>query len=92
VTLALAVITVGLVIVGVWSLLQTRHALKQTQDAIELSRAEVREAHRPVLAPVNDTSRMIVQSSNAKPHLMGVPQFDGEALLVPLANVGLDRR
>jgi hypothetical protein len=51
-TLALAMVTVGSVVLA-W------RALRQTRDEISLSRREVEEAHRPVLTPAVDATKTL---------------------------------
>jgi hypothetical protein len=59
--------------------------LKQTQEDIALSRNEVEEAHRPVIIPVDRTTRMDFGTAT----LEAIPQIlnDGR-LIVPIENIG----
>ncbi len=87
-TLALALVTVALALATFRMVRLTRQSLKQTQGEIDLSRAEVEEAHRPVVVPVAD-DRIIDYGpawgrNPAKPEVMG----NGAVLLVPVENVG----
>ena len=74
-TLDLATLaTFVLALVAIVGLVLTRRSLGQTQAEIDLSRREVEEAHRPVVVP-QPLSRPTVAT--------------GEALVVPVANVGM---
>jgi len=79
-TLALAAVTLAAVVVAAVS-------LRRTGKAIELSREEVEEAHRPVVVPVIDKTFMDLGSDGAlekRPALMR----DNATLVVPVENIG----
>ncbi len=78
-TLALAIVTVVLAVIG-W------RALKQTQSEIELSRRDVEEAHRPVVVPIIDpVGRFQIEEEQWVP---AKPWMRGEVLIVPVQNIG----
>lgn len=79
-TVALAILTLAVVVVGI-------RALRQTRNEIDLSRQEVEEAHRPVVVPVIDKTT-VMQIWGESP-LPTSPYFAGGGLLyVPLRNIG----
>ena len=76
-TVALTLVTLGLVWVGY-------HALRQTQAEIDLSRREVEESHRPVVLPVNELGKLDTNNIGrpARPHA------ESGQLYVPIRNIG----
>lgn len=74
-TLATAVLA-AVAIVG---LFLTRRSLTQTQSEIDLSRREVEDAHRPVVAPV----------ATARPGVVSIDASSPLVLAVPVVNVGM---
>jgi hypothetical protein len=81
-----AIGTVLLALATFVSLLVARRALKQTQDEIELSRAEVEQAHRPVVIPIVDHQRMELGQLGTMER--GPRVADGNVLIVPVENIG----
>jgi hypothetical protein len=79
-TVALAILTLAVVVVGI-------RALRQTRNEIDLSRQEVEEAQRPVVVRVIDKTT-VMQIWGESPLPMS-PYFAGGGLLyVPLRNIG----
>jgi hypothetical protein len=78
-TLALAVVTLAAVIIATI-------ALRQTRDAIALSRREVEEAHRPVVVPVVGERKVGTVSR----HTLRVgPKVRDGLVVIPVQNIGV---
>ncbi len=81
-TLALAVVTVVLAVVG-------GVALRQTKEGLDLTRREVESAQRPVLIPVTDETKQI-QAAGSSPIRLAKPYFvESHRLVVPVKNIGV---
>jgi hypothetical protein len=103
-TLALAMVTVGAVVVG-------GLALKDAEGQIDVSRKQVAESHRPVVVGVADTARVIPEALGsggvviprgrkvrAHPYMLQLPGPTGtypqlakiaqSVLVVPIENIG----
>jgi hypothetical protein len=95
-TLGLALVTVGLLVAGWRSLLQTQRQitisqgqLEQTQSEIALSRNEVEEAHRPIVVALADHRRMSVAGPHMAPEGPCKPSAPANGrLIVPIENIG----
>jgi hypothetical protein len=86
-TLALAFVTGALSITTFLSVRVSKSALTQTRQEIAVSRAEVEEAHRPVLVPVAEPTAEITLAPNG-PYPV-VPIFvNAGVLIVPVRNIG----
>jgi hypothetical protein len=81
-TLALALLTLITLIVNGF-------ALRQTRRAIQLSRQEVEEAHRPVLVPLADSRPIDITGYSGVGRASAQPAVPGESqLTVPIENIG----
>jgi hypothetical protein len=86
-TLALAGVTLWLVLVSRRALDQAQTEIQQTQREIELSRQEVEEAHRPVVIPVVDELRQI-QISDSERRPARPFHIETDRVGVPITNIG----
>ncbi len=73
-TIALAVVTVVSLVFG-WR-------------SLRLSRAEVEEAHRPVLVPLADDREITLVGRDVPPKIAARPRSSTNLLLVPIENIG----
>jgi hypothetical protein len=81
------IVTVSLAIVAIIGLYLTARSLKQTQNEIGLSRAAVKEAHRPVVVPFVDSGQTLTIASTLR--LPARPNVPHPGLLVlPVKNIG----
>src|SRR5258708_12435304 len=73
-TIALAVVTVVSLVFG-WR-------------SLRLSRAEVEEAHRPVLVPLADDREITLVGRDVPPKIAARPRSSTNLLLLPIENIG----